>query len=89
MWRPPHVKPEQGLGAAFIICIILSALLTIVSGQRAKKGPRGAGWGSRRARWALGLAAIVLQCIEYIKQPVRADQRRVRERVRGLDRVST
>src|SRR3954471_8357554 len=24
MWRPPHLKPDQALGAAFIACVILS-----------------------------------------------------------------
>jgi heme/copper-type cytochrome/quinol oxidase subunit 3 len=68
MWRPPHVKPEQGLGAAFIVCIILSAALTVVAGQRAKKGSTS--WlAPAGGAVALGLAAIVLQCIEYITQP--------------------
>ena len=25
MWHPKHVNPNQGLGAAFIVCIVLSA----------------------------------------------------------------
>ncbi|HEY4810299.1 MAG TPA: hypothetical protein VIH71_04495, partial [Solirubrobacteraceae bacterium] len=28
MWHPKHVNPNQGLGAAFIACIVLSAALT-------------------------------------------------------------
>jgi hypothetical protein len=28
MWHPAHVKPNQGLGAAFIVCVVLSAALS-------------------------------------------------------------
>src|ERR1700676_1813816 len=67
LWHPRHVKPNQPLGAAMIACVVLSALLTIISGRRMKGGSR---------RWlaaaiggvALGLAAVGLQCIEYTVQ---------------------
>src|ERR1035438_10612503 len=36
MWHPAHVNPNQGLGVAFIACIVLSAALTIVAGRRMK-----------------------------------------------------
>ena len=26
MWKPAHVKPDQGLGAAFVACVVLSAI---------------------------------------------------------------
>ena len=25
MWKPEHVNPNQGLGAAFVVCLLLSA----------------------------------------------------------------
>ncbi len=32
MWRPAHVKPDQGLGVAFIVCLLLSIALTTRGG---------------------------------------------------------
>ena len=59
MWRPAHVKPEQGLGVAFIACLLLSVALTILAGRAMKaksrrlgraRRRRRAGWGSPRSR---------------------------------------
>ncbi len=68
MWRPAHVKPEQGLGAAFIVCIVLSAALAILAGRRMKRRVARAGWRRRSVALVLGLAAVALQCIEYTVQ---------------------
>jgi heme/copper-type cytochrome/quinol oxidase subunit 3 len=67
MWKPAHVKPDQGLGAAFVACVILSAVLAILAGRGMKT--RTPGW-VRPALGSvmLGLAAVVLQCIEYTRQ---------------------
>src|SRR5947209_13033263 len=42
MWRPAHthLDPSQGLGAAMVACIILSALATIAGGRAMKAGTR-------------------------------------------------
>jgi len=66
-WHPAHVHPNQGLGAAFIACIVLSAASSILAGRRMKaKSP---GWlVPGIAGVVLGLAAIALQCIEYTVQ---------------------
>src|ERR1700686_647436 len=67
MWRPAHVKPDQALGAAFIACVALSVLASIVAGRQMKAGSRG--WLSPAiAGVVLGLVAIALQCIEYTVQ---------------------
>lgn len=67
MWRPAHVHPNQGLGGAFVACLVLSALASIVAGRRMKAGSRS--WlGFGVAGVALGLAAVALQCIEYTTQ---------------------
>ncbi|HTU80335.1 MAG TPA: cytochrome c oxidase subunit 3 [Solirubrobacteraceae bacterium] len=67
MWRPAHVHPSQGLGAAFIACIVLGAALAILAGRRTKAGSRA--WlAPGIASVALGLAAVALQCIEYTVQ---------------------
>jgi heme/copper-type cytochrome/quinol oxidase subunit 3 len=67
MWHPAHVNPSQGLGAAFIACIVLSAGLTIVAGRQMKSRSRS--WVTTAAGGVvLGLIAIALQCIEYTRQ---------------------
>jgi heme/copper-type cytochrome/quinol oxidase subunit 3 len=67
MWRPAHVKPDQGLGAAFIACVVLSAGLAIVAGRGMKAGRRS--WlGPAAASVALGLVGVALQCVEYTVQ---------------------
>jgi len=66
-WKPAHVKPEQGFGAAFAVCLVLSALAMILAGRRFKAEDRA--WITPAAAGlGLGLAAIVLQCIEYTTQ---------------------
>ncbi len=67
MWKPAHVKPDQALGAAFAVCILLSAVATVLAGRQFKRGERT--WTA--AAWAglgLGLVAIALQCVEYTVQ---------------------
>jgi heme/copper-type cytochrome/quinol oxidase subunit 3 len=67
MWKPPHIKPEQGLGAAFIVCILLSAGSAILAGRGMKS--RSPGWTTPGvASVAFGLIAVVLQCIEFTSQ---------------------
>jgi heme/copper-type cytochrome/quinol oxidase subunit 3 len=67
MWHPAHVHPKQGLGAAFIACVVLSALLSIVAGRRMKAKSRT--WlAPGIAAVALGLVAVALQCVEYTVQ---------------------
>jgi heme/copper-type cytochrome/quinol oxidase subunit 3 len=67
LWKPAKVKPEQGLGAAFIACIVISAALTIFASRRARaKDPS---WTLPAAVGViLGLAAVALQCIAYTMQ---------------------
>jgi len=61
------LSPNQGLGVAFIVCLLLSVGLTIVAGRAMKSGSRG--WlGPAIGGLVLGLAAIALQCIEYTVQ---------------------
>jgi heme/copper-type cytochrome/quinol oxidase subunit 3 len=67
LWHPAHVKPSQGLGAAFIACVVLSAGLTILAGRRMKA--QSPSWlGPAIAGVVLGVAAVVLQCIEFTVQ---------------------
>jgi heme/copper-type cytochrome/quinol oxidase subunit 3 len=67
MWHPGHVKPSQGLGAVFIACVVLSGVLTVVSGRQMKAGSRG--WLTPAVGGVvLGLAAVALQCIEFTVQ---------------------
>jgi heme/copper-type cytochrome/quinol oxidase subunit 3 len=67
MWRPGHVKPDQGLGAAFVACVVLSVLATFVAGRQMKASSRA--WtGPAIGGILLAIAAVALQCIEYTQQ---------------------
>jgi heme/copper-type cytochrome/quinol oxidase subunit 3 len=67
MWKPKHVNPNQGLGVAFVVCLILSALLAIAAGRGMKS--RAQGWTRpAAASLLLGLAAVAIQCVEYTVQ---------------------
>jgi heme/copper-type cytochrome/quinol oxidase subunit 3 len=67
MWRPAHLKPDQGLGAAFVACVIVSVLASFLAGRQMKAGSRA--WTiPASVGLALGLAAIALQCLEYTQQ---------------------
>jgi heme/copper-type cytochrome/quinol oxidase subunit 3 len=78
-WRPSaallkaqnevHVSlnPDQGLGIAFVVCLLLSVALTIVAGRQMKRGSRG--WvSSAIGGLVLGMAAIGVQCVELVVQ---------------------
>jgi heme/copper-type cytochrome/quinol oxidase subunit 3 len=67
LWKPAHVKPDQALGAAFIACVVVSAVLTVVAGRRMKA--RSPSWvAAATGGLVLGLAAVALQCIEFTVQ---------------------
>jgi heme/copper-type cytochrome/quinol oxidase subunit 3 len=67
LWRPRHIGPDQALGAAMIACVVVSALLAIVSARQMKSGSRG--WpAAALGAVVLGLAAVALQCVEYTVQ---------------------
>jgi heme/copper-type cytochrome/quinol oxidase subunit 3 len=67
MWHPAHVNPSQGLGVAFIVCILLSAALSIVAGRGMKAESKS--WLTPAAgALVFGVAAVVLQCVEYTAQ---------------------
>jgi len=67
MWRPSHVKPDQGLGVAIVVCVLVSAALAILAGRRMKR--RSSSWVLPcTGALALGLAAVALQCVEYTVQ---------------------
>jgi hypothetical protein len=73
LWRPAtnpahhHIKPDQGLGAALIACVLISAVLAILAGRRMKR--QSSGWlAPAIGSLVLGLAAVCLQCIEFTVQ---------------------
>ncbi len=67
MWRPAHVKPEQGLGAAIVACVLVSAALGYLAGRQMRRG--ASGWPApATAAILLGVVAVALQAIEYSQQ---------------------
>jgi heme/copper-type cytochrome/quinol oxidase subunit 3 len=66
-WHPGHVKVEQGFGAAIVACVVVSAALAFVAARQIKAESRS--WlGAAAGAVALGLAAVVLQCVEFTTQ---------------------
>jgi len=60
------LKPDQGIGVAFIVCIVLSVALAILAGRQQQ---RSRPWvASAAGALLLGLAAIALQCIGFTVQ---------------------
>ena len=65
LWHPHHVQAPVGLGTAITVCIVLSALASVLAVRRLYDD-RADAW-----RWVglvallLGLAAVVLQVIEW------------------------
>ncbi len=67
LWRPAHVKPDQGLGVVFIVCILGSALLTFAAARGMKARSRQ--WvGLAASGVLLGVGAVAVQCIAYTQQ---------------------
>jgi heme/copper-type cytochrome/quinol oxidase subunit 3 len=71
LWRPKGVTPPVGFGTAILLVMVASAVLAwLALGERRAAGPppsdqaRIAAWRLRGAL-ALGLVAVVLQCIEW------------------------
>jgi len=63
LWQTAKAKPDQGLGAAIVVCVVLSALAS----RRLAAGARS--WLTTAvAGLVLGLAVVVLQCVEYSSQ---------------------
>jgi hypothetical protein len=67
-WHLARVKPEQGLGVAIVVCVLLSGALAILAARQMKAQSRG--WlAPACGALVLGLAAVALQCVEYTVQP--------------------
>lgn len=67
LWRPANVKPNQGWGAVFVACIVLSVLAAVGAGRLMKRRSRSwLPWGA--VCLVLGLAAVGAQCLEYTVQ---------------------
>jgi heme/copper-type cytochrome/quinol oxidase subunit 3 len=78
LWHPKHVTPPLGMGTAIIVCVLLSLVLTwlglrerraaVISEEYSPDLDEGRLWAWRlRGLGALGfgIAAVVLQCIQY------------------------
>jgi heme/copper-type cytochrome/quinol oxidase subunit 3 len=78
LWRPKGVTPPLGLGTAIIVCVLASVALVwlglrerraaVIGDEYARKLDNTRLWAWRRrglAALGFGLAAIVLQCVQY------------------------
>jgi heme/copper-type cytochrome/quinol oxidase subunit 3 len=65
MWRPAHVDPPQSFGATIMV-LVVAASVAFVLASRAAGSARDRSWKPLVAlALVLGLAAVVLQGIEY------------------------
>ena len=78
LWHPKGVDPPVGLGTAIIVCVLASLALTWLGLRERRAAVIGSEYSAelddarlQAWRWrgllalAFGLAAIVLQCVEY------------------------
>jgi len=66
-WHPTWVKPNEPLGAAIIVCVLVSAGLSYWSARQMRQGNRG--WVTTAGvALTLGLLVVVLQIIEWAVQ---------------------
>jgi heme/copper-type cytochrome/quinol oxidase subunit 3 len=78
MWRPKGVNPPLGLGTAIVVCLLASVAAMWIGLRERRAAPVGGEYSAefdqaRLRRWrllglvslGLGLAAVVLQCVEY------------------------
>jgi heme/copper-type cytochrome/quinol oxidase subunit 3 len=64
LWRPAGVDPPQVLGAAITVLIVVSSVALVL----ASRPTRASSWMPLVAlSFALGLAAVVLQCVAYVR----------------------
>ena len=66
LWHPQHVEASVTLGTVIILCVVArrrSSLPARAPAVAPRTGRRGAGW--RSWRLSLGLAAVVLQIVEW------------------------
>ena len=64
LWRPAAIDPPQGLGATVMVLIVLSSVALLL----ASRPDRESAWRPLVAlSLALGLAAVVLQCVAYAR----------------------
>jgi heme/copper-type cytochrome/quinol oxidase subunit 3 len=66
-WRHAYTNPAGGLGVAILVCILASALLVDLA-RRGFEGPGRAWVLDMSAALVLGIAAVVLQIVQYATQ---------------------
>lgn len=64
-WHPHHVQVPVGLGTAITVCVVLSALTTVLAVRRLYDDNAGTWRWYGLVALALGLGAVVLQVIEW------------------------
>lgn len=67
MWRPAHVDPPQGLGAAIMVLVVVATVAVVLSSRSAGKATDRAWRPLLAAAVVLGLVAVVLQGIAYAR----------------------
>ena len=66
LWRPAHVSPAAGIGIAMLICVLgADGDVRVARAVRWPPGPRGGWLVGLSLALVLGLAAVVIQVVQY------------------------
>ena len=65
LWRPPHVKPAAGIGIAMLVCVLGATVLFLFARRSLAAGARGGWLAGVSLALGLGIAAVVIQVLQY------------------------
>ena len=69
MWRPHHITAPIGWGLAILAGVLASAGLVALARHELGRGRATAAWQASLAALALGIAAVVVQLVEFEELP--------------------
>lgn len=65
LWRPAHVSPAAGIGIAMLICVLGATAMFLWARRSLASGARGGWLVGLSLALVLGLAAVVIQVVQY------------------------
>ena len=84
-WNVHHLHPSRAYGIGVLVCVLVSVAATLFGAWSTRSGNAN-GWRVGAAVAVLaGLAAVVVQCVQYTNLGFGAGRRELRERLHRLD----
>jgi heme/copper-type cytochrome/quinol oxidase subunit 3 len=65
MWRPHGINPPTGYGVAILVCLVASGVLYWIGVSAYERRGEGFWRACATGALALGVAAVVIQCVEW------------------------